>query len=462
MAEPILDVDPSALGPTRPASLKGGQPIRGLVRRTLARWHGRLTHNAWISEAAGLALLGAATLLPFSRRRATELLLIAGRRLQSRIGRRLLRSRLRPVLAPDGGEFCRNAHVGWSYYRDEFGGIDHPRLTATILLKAPGPGGEKGVIYSSFEYNWMRLVAHADMRALLDEYFLVGASSWSPPDYAAFANLSGLSPDPVFVGISNAVDRERYQLFQPWIKALPLMASHWINPERYQPKPRQSRSIDILMVANWLEFKRHWILFEALREMDPELRVVLIGRDGNGRTADVIRTEARAFGVPQKLELLTDIPIEQVVDHHCDAKIETIMSGREGSCVAVAEALFADTPVAMIADGHVGSRAFINARTGLLMRRRSVAQALTRALADPAPAFSPRAWAIDNISSQASTRVLNDILRDQSRASGRPWSSDIAPMEWYPSPMLTNPADRIRLMPAAVDLSRRFGFQLAD
>ncbi len=392
--------------------------LEALRIRMAARSYKRLAWNAAISELFGVAQLLAYIIRRGQTKRRLEHLLTAARRLHTKPLRAITRAFLAPWLTPERSNVFRREEVGWSYYRSDFGGLEFEGLASSLLLKAPGANGERGVLYVSFEYNWMRLVANYDARRFFQEYILVGASSWSPPDYASFANLSGLSSDPMFIGISNVVDVQTYRMFEPHIRALPLLASDWIKPENFSPRPYRDREIDIIMVANWLQFKRHWLLFQALRDMDPKLRVLLIGRNGDGRTEREIRAEARAFGVKQDLELVTDVPIADVIAHQCNAKVSALFSGREGSCVAVTECFFADTPVVMMHDAHVGSKAYINARTGMLASPHTAASALTRMLERPEE-LAPRAWAIENISCYRSSEKLNAILRDYCRQLGQ-------------------------------------------
>ena len=427
--------------------------------RFRARVFGRLKTNRVISELVALALIAKSRFpgLPLPSRLAAAL--VAARRTSLPPLRISLRRFLQPYLEAPRAELWRQNQIGLARMYDGFGGLAKRQLTTSLLLKAPGPNGEKGVLYSSFEYNWMRLVLHHDARAFFSEYLLVGASSGSPPDYAAFANLAGLSPDPIFVGVSNPADMAAYQLMSPVIRAVPLMASDWINPDHYAPKPRAHREIDILMVANWLRLKRHWLLFEALRTMRRDLRVVLVGRNATGRTEKDLRAEAKAFGVRQELEIHTNIPYEEVTRHECDARISLLFSYREGSCVAPAECLFADTPVGMMRDAHVGSKAYINSRTGLLFDRHRLGHALSRFL-EESDRFTPRAWALENISCHHSSRRLNELLRDHARSVGQPWTRDLAPLCWRYVPAYVDPADESRMAPAVEELCRRHGVEL--
>jgi glycosyltransferase involved in cell wall biosynthesis len=448
---------PGPLSSALPQAPRREAPAPARKARLHAWTHAQLAGNPLVSELHGLALMAKAR-LPVGRRARLSALLTAGRRLRLRLARRWLKRELAPFVAGNATGACREERVEWDRYFRDFD-IGQKALTTSLLLKEPGPGGEKGVLYSSFEYNWMRLVVHYDARRFFDQYYLVGASSWSPMDYASLANLAGLSPDPVFIGVSNVTDVADCQVMAPAIQALPLMACDWINPAYYTPRARSEREIDILMVANWMPFKRHWLLFEALKDMRRDLRVVLIGRNGPGRTEKELRAEARAHGARQDIEYLTDVGIEEVTAHQCNARVAVLLSQREGSCVSTTECFFAGTPVAMMRDAHVGSKAYINERTGILMARRGLARTLSRFL-EESDRFTPRAWAEERITCFDSSRRLNQILRAHARRSGQPWTRDIAPLCWRYVPAYADPADEPRLAPAVERLRAEHGLEL--
>jgi hypothetical protein len=214
------------------------------------------------------------------------------------------------------------------------------------------------------------------------------------------------------------------------------------------------------MVANWSRVKRHWLLFEALKDMPRRLRVVLVGRNAPGRTEREILDEAHAFGVKQDLELHTNLEIDEVAALQCDARISCIFSQREGSCVSVAESLFAGSPVAMMEEAHVGAKTYINYWTGELLRRPGLAGALER-FHDQSERYAPREWAQVNISCSQTSERLNRFLRDWARATGKPWTEDIAPLRWRYVPVYLNPADEARLQPAVEELRRRHGVSIS-
>jgi glycosyltransferase involved in cell wall biosynthesis len=136
-----------------------------------------------------------------------------------------------------------------------------------------------------------------------------------PPHLSAHRALAHIGPDPVFMQISNLSDMDLYRRFDLNIRPIPITASDWINPDYYQPKPHADREIDLLMVAGWTRPKRHWLLFQALRKMRRTLRVVLVGQSGDGRTADDVFAEAKAFGVAYRIEIVRDAPIADVTKY---------------------------------------------------------------------------------------------------------------------------------------------------
>src|SRR5215831_15731141 len=333
--------------------------LHGMKRRMSAGVLEHVIDSAAVSELAAHFHLVSGTLPLQSDKRRLDALLKACRWTKLAPSRRLLRAQIERFLTGQQADLARREKVGWQRFFANFGKIGTKKaLTTSLVLKAPGPGGEKGVLYCSFEYNWMRLVAHYDAAAVLRDYYLVGATSGARNDYASMMAFAGLSEDPLFIGISNLDDLEPLGILRPVVEPLPIMAGDWINPDYFEPKPHRERTIDILMVAAWPSLKRHWLLFEALRDMPRNLRVVLVGRNGKGRTEREIRAEARSLGVRQNLELHTNLEIDEVYALQCAARISAIFTRREGSCVAVAESLFAGTPVAMMDEAYIGSKAY--------------------------------------------------------------------------------------------------------
>jgi hypothetical protein len=332
-----------------------------------------------------------------------------------------------------------------------------PGLSRTIVLKAPAANGEKGVLLLTFEYNWARLLLGADNEQLhwiTERFHIVLSSSSSPTNYAALAFALSRIPGTVFVQACNPDEYERIERFHPRLKCLPVMPCDWIMPDLYQPKPMAERTCDIMMVAFWGPVKRHWEFFDMLTKLPAFLRVTMVGQtDGVRNKEDMIRI-ARDLGVKQELEVHQSIPIQQVAELQCDAKVSVIMTRREGCCVAAVESLFAGSALAMRADAHIGPLAYINAQTGMLLRPGRVAKDMATLL-ERAPSLRPQDWAAQNVSCYRSQEKLDAYFKQVDVQENRPWTSGIVLPIWRPHPTFARPEDQTALRPVYAELHQR-------
>jgi hypothetical protein len=338
-------------------------------------------------------------------------------------------------------------------------GFDDPRLTKAAILKPYVGPRERGVLFVSFETQWIRLLRPANYLELAERYAVVVAPSSSPPHILFTYAFPVLFPGPVFTLLSHPDDARTFPRMSSRLAVVPLYASSWVNPALFEPIPKPRRSYDLVMVANFAKFKRHQALFAALRSMPRGLRVLLIGQDQDGRTADTIRETARWYGVADRFTLMSDQPYREVTKYFCQARASVVLSKREGSCVAVAESLFADAPAAILQDAGMGSRTFINEETGRFLDENRLAADLADFVRN-ADRYRPRAWAEKNISCFRSSLILNEQLRRSALERGEAWTQDIAPMQWSPNPLLAREADRARLAAERRDISRRFGLEI--
>jgi glycosyltransferase involved in cell wall biosynthesis len=330
-----------------------------------------------------------------------------------------------------------------------------PALTRTTVLKAPGADGERGVIYCQFEYNWGRLMEGVGPLApLLRDYDVIWGASWSPLEYLALARVLATSDGPVYVHPANLGEIARIEALHPRVRVIPQLAGEFQDPEAASSLPAEQRDIDLLVVSNWAPFKRHWDLFDALRDMPADLCIVLVGQPESGHGMDDIRELMRLYRVPQQIELRQSIPLDEVHRLQSRSKASAVFSRREGQCIAAVEALFAGASLGLRRDAMIGSAAYINDQTGLLLDPAHMARDLMR-LIQGASSRDPRRWAVEHLGRDQATARLNAWLRKQAEERGLPWTRDIERHWWCPYPWVGDAASRERLAPAAADLHAR-------
>lgn len=332
-----------------------------------------------------------------------------------------------------------------------------PALTRSVILKAPGEGGEKGVLLMTFEYNWMRLAAGIeDLDSFTHEYDLVLSTSWSPTDYALLEWIASKTSSRLYVQACNYSEIPKLEGFHPNIRCLQTLPCDWINPDVFRPTERVARDIDLLVVSNWAPFKRHWQLFEALAKLDPGYRIVLVGQQEAGYQIADILALAELFRVPQQLEIYESLPPERVTELQCQSKACAIFSRREGCCVSAVEALFADASLGLMEGAEVGPTAYLNAATGIPLRRAELPEQL-RSLMGAGAGRQPRKWATTHLSCGRSAARLNELLQEESRNRDLPWTRDLVTPSWRPHPTLAYcDADTTTIRAACRELNAAF------
>lgn len=325
-------------------------------------------------------------------------------------------------------------HFDWKRF---FPDAETPAVTKAIILKRPR-GGEKGALFVSFEYNWLRLLRFGDLEQLSRDYDLVLAPSYSPPHDLAFLIAARLWPGALFTTLSNFDDAEAFTRMSPKVRPIRLLASNWVDSDTVAPRSEIPKQFDIAVPGTFAPVKRHFVLFRALRKMDSSVRVLLLGRAfGPNSSRELLERQARLYGVGDRISVKEGPPRASwmpMLRALMSAKISLVLSMQEGSNVSVVESMFADVPVGVVEGGRVGSKAFINNQTGEFLRPERMAEDLTVFLARHRD-YRPRAWALENgISCRESSRTLNASLKDWALQNGRPWTVDLLPMNWRPDP----------------------------
>lgn len=330
-------------------------------------------------------------------------------------------------------------------------------IERAVIAKRPR-GDEKGVLIVKFESELLTLCLSPCFADIEKAYEIIFVPSWQPFYSPAFFMLLAVAKSPFWLMPSASGDVELCRGIQG-CRALPLKAASWVNPEIFRPMAGP-KDIDLLMVANYEAYKRHWLFFEAVAELPPTVKAVIVGLSIGARTKDTIAEEANLFGVRDRVEILDNVS-EHVPTMMARAKLFCALSHREGSYIAVAEALMAGAAVGMYEHASIGSKDFINSETGILFSRRRSLAAQIQEFLPVATRLRPDQWARRHISCLVSTNRLSEALRLQSEAQGSPWTEDLYPLYCHRLALYyVDPAIEAEMISSYTDFKHRFGLEV--
>jgi len=292
-----------------------------------------------------------------------------------------------------------------------------------MVLKAPVGPREKGVLLVQFSEVIGALPGRVDLEVLNQSYRLVLEPSWSgycDPAILQYARLA----DHTVVLAAETHDYDFLQGAGSTLVPVAIGPCDWVDPRVAEPHLGLPKQFDLVLNSNWAPWKRHFVLFEALRRLPRSLQVALIGVPWNNGSAEGIREIARYYGVEDRLTFFEGIPYQEVMRVTSQSRVAALLSRKEGSNRSLSEALFCDVPAILI-DEHVGGiRKNVNAATGLIVPEADLARGITQLLAQ-APNLQPRAWALNNVSCIRTTERLNTVLKDIALRAGEEWTTDI-------------------------------------
>lgn len=292
-----------------------------------------------------------------------------------------------------------------------------------ICIKPKLSVAEKGVILIKYSESMPLLPFFCDMERLLNDYTLVYEPSWSgycTSDILHFTQYK----QKIFVLAKQRDDYIFLEQLKSNLIPLKMGPCDWVDPSIAETFAGAARKFDLVLNSNWSTAKRHQVLFKAMAKMPSSLKVVLIGFAWGERTKDEILDLAQYYGVEDQLTIFENISFDKVMEINSYSKIALLLSLKEGSNRAISESLFCDTP-AIVLNNHIGGIVEnITLETGMLVNESQLNDKILLML-ENLQKYTPRKWALQNISCFESTRSLNESLKAESILQGGIWSQDI-------------------------------------
>lgn len=277
-----------------------------------------------------------------------------------------------------------------------------------IILK-PHQSGERGVLLVKYSDYFNHFAEVFDPR-IFDDYTVVLEPSWVGyflPDILRYLAVD----HPVYVQAWETRDFDFLRSLRANLIPVALGPNAWVDPNVFLPLPETPKTYDVIVVALWSSFKRHFSLFRALhRAALPGMRIACVGQPWP-LTLDDIRSEAAYYGVVGQVDFYENISQQELNGLFARSKATLLLSRKEGANKSIIEAMYADVP-AFIRSGHnYGTRyPFISAQTGGFYDEADLPDLLASIHRNDYAQLRPRSWIIEHWSPTASTRVLEQAI----------------------------------------------------
>jgi glycosyltransferase involved in cell wall biosynthesis len=320
-------------------------------------------------------------------------------------------------------------------------------LERTIVLKKPIVRDgyvEKGVLLLKFTETFAFFHHAVDCESLLNYFHVVLEPSWSGYCDANILFWMQFRQHRVIVQSTEKRDFEFLVRLNSNLVPVSFGSGDWVDHRVFRPLDGVAKSYDVIYVSNYNPIKRHHILFRAVKQIaDSDYRVALaFGKWGSAKAE--IQSLIDYYGVRRNVEIHESLPQSQVNELLNMAKVNVLLSLKEGSSRSIFEGFFANVPGIVLQNNIGVNKDYINRLTGRLVDERMLAESLAD-FRDGWRSYAPREWAMRNISPAVTTAKLEKCLRQIACDTGEPWSTGLVAKVNGPEAEYFAKADKLRM-----------------
>lgn len=336
------------------------------------------------------------------------------------------------------GGFGREYMVRMKYPKKD---DDFERQGDLMVLKPRMGPGEKGILFIQYDEGVKRFAALFDIVRLAHDYrFVIEPSSCGYQNPMFFLCL-GLGTEVI---LESQYEKDFKYIASVGSNFLPIRlgAGDWADPDNLIDSVAEEKEYDLVMIANWLKWKRHELLFSAIAKIRGDLgKVALIGYPIDGRNMGDVREECQKHGVLDIVEFHNRIPHAEVSAIIRKSKVGVLLSKEEGANRGIYECFFSGVPVILTDCNRGVNRDHLNRETGTLASDRDLPEVI-RTMVHSYKGYRTRNWAVKNTGYINSTRKLNEFFREIALAAGEQWTRDIFAKHNSPHARYKEYADR--------------------
>jgi glycosyltransferase involved in cell wall biosynthesis len=291
-----------------------------------------------------------------------------------------------------------------------------------IVLKNPiidttGNCIEKGIYLIKFTGTFQYYIERVDIDALRKLYYIVLEPSWAGYCLSEILWWTKFD-DPIFVEASEKSDYEFILNLSTNLVPLTIGSSDWVNHDSFFPIPETEEKIyDFIYVSNHSRIKRNFLLLQALAKIKNHNFKAALVCSGWGDERDYTYALRTKLGLTDKVDIIEKLSQKDLNILLNKSKVNLLLSLKEGSNRSIFESMFANTPCLVLQSNIGVNKTYINAHTGLLIPEKDLPQTLLW-YRYHWQEFSPRKWAMENISIFKTKEKLDNIIASHALARG--------------------------------------------
>ncbi|KJS01688.1 MAG: hypothetical protein VR65_08035 [Desulfobulbaceae bacterium BRH_c16a] len=319
-------------------------------------------------------------------------------------------------------QFGEQHHLRMRYPKKNLN--DPGRQGDLIILKPYISSREKGVLFIQYDEGVQRFTSIFNIEELAGYYRFVIEPSTSGYQNVMFFLCLGLHTD-VVIEAQFEPDYKYIQEIGNNFKPIRLGAGDWADPQLFEDGTGVKKEYDVVMIANWLSWKRHDLFFESISKIKNDVqKVAVIGYPIDGRTLEDVQKDCRKYDVENIVDFFERIPSKQVGEILRKSKSGILLSKDEGANRGIYECFFSGVPIILTSENRGVNRDHINEHVGLLASDKDLPKAILH-MVNNYKSFKPREWALNNTGYLHSTQKLNTFLKDLALSDGEKWTQDI-------------------------------------
>lgn len=306
--------------------------------------------------------------------------------------------------------------------------FDDPSLLfegVAIILKSYS-NDEKGVLLIKYSYYFPLMFKLFDMLEVQQRYHIVLEPSWSGYCEASILAYAGTLSS-VFVLSPEKRDYDFLNALPSNLIPVNVGANNWVDHRVFFDGTCDEKEFDLVMVAGWADYKRHFHFLKAIQELKTKGEIVKIALVGYPIERDIgyIEEIVNSFELNDHVTIFERIPPSDVSKVMRHSRINIIWSRFEGINRVIIEGMFCGVPCILREGFNYGEHYhYINEMTGCFANDNNLPSVIMGML-NHIEDFSPREYVMENMSCHVGRNKLNDAIKEEVLARGSYWSEDI-------------------------------------